>query len=165
MEDVTTKLLFACYTNHYATSEAKALLAVTALKSKLHRTRVTALCFLQRLVSCCCGGHRGTGTSRVRQGAAPCASLCPPTCWGQGGDVGHGPGHLVLHTLPQPVIVGCWGVHTSYLATFLVNKMSKEIILPTRHRVWLLQASLSSIQNRYMLLSMGWSLTKEFSCL
>lgn len=35
--DVTTKLLFACYTNHYAMSDAKALLAVVAARSNQHQ--------------------------------------------------------------------------------------------------------------------------------
>lgn len=35
--DVTTKLLFACYSNHYAMSDAKAPLAVVAARSNQHR--------------------------------------------------------------------------------------------------------------------------------
>lgn len=166
MADVTTKLVFACYTNHCTTSEAKALLAVIAVKSKPHRTRVTQLCrFLQWLVSRCRRGHRGTAISRLRQPVAPWVNFCPSTCGGQGRNVGHGPGHLVLYALPEQVITGCWGVHTSYLATFLVSKRSKEITLPTRNWVWLFQASLSSTQKRCILLSMSCFLTKEFLCL
>lgn len=57
------------------------------------------------------------------------------------------------------------GPHQILTATLVVSKMSKEILFPTRHWVWLFQASLSSTQKRCILLSMCWLLTKEFSCL
>lgn len=83
MADVTTKLLFASCTNCYTASEAKALLAVIAVKKQTAQDKGhTALCFLQWQVSCCCRGHTGTRVSWVRQGAAPWVNFCPSTCWG-----------------------------------------------------------------------------------
>lgn len=128
--DVTTKLLLARYTNHYAASEAKAPLAVVAVRSKPHRTRVTQL--LHRNTQC-----QGSATASSRSiwwvttaagtegqdWVAKAVSgtlsqvlpLLPAKDKAERWDMAWSLG------TPRPasrVIVGCWGVHTSYLAAF-----------------------------------------------
>lgn len=145
--DVTTKLLFACYTNHYAASEAKAPLAVVAVRSKPHRTRVTQL--LHRNTQC-----QGSGTASSR-------SIWQVTA--AKGTEGHdwvakaasGTLSQVLPLLPAKDKAERWDMvlvtqhptpsqqgHRRMLrgphqlpGCLLASRMSKEIILPTRYRV------------------------------
>lgn len=128
--DVTTKLLFARYTNHYAASEAKAPLAVVAVRSKPHRTRVTQL--LHRNTQCQGSATllpAASGESPLprgqrdrsewpRQWVGPWARFCP--CYLPRTRQSGGTRRWSLGT-PRPasrVSVGGWGVHTSYLAAF-----------------------------------------------
>lgn len=90
--DVTTKLLFACYTNHYATSEAKAPLAAVAVRSKPHRTRVRQL-----LPAMVCEGTRGPGMSGQgnEQDLGPVSAPATWQGWGRAAE------HSAGRTLPR----------------------------------------------------------------
>lgn len=170
--DVMTKLLFACYTNHYTTSEAKALPAVVAVRSKLHRMRVMQLLRgkTQHQGLAVAASHGGFWASAAKgtqqqEWAAKAASRTlgqflsqlPAKDEAELRDV-------VLVTQPPAhwVILGCWGVHRG-LFGLLVSRMSMEIILTTWYWVWPFQAPLSNTPKKVRVWAL--ILTKGFSCL
>lgn len=161
MADVTTKLLFACYTNHYTTSEAKALLAVTAVKSKLHRTRVTQLLLPAKACELLLPRAQSDRSQQGKAVSGTSGQLLPISLLGA--RQGHGTQPWSLGALHSARAGNHGMLRGSHLGTFLASKMSKEIILPASHRVRLFQAPLSSIQKRCIVLNMDWFLTKELS--
>lgn len=118
--DVTTKLLFVCYTNHYTRSKAKAPLAVVAVRTKPHRTKVTELATRKNSIRRLGSFPWWFEPLQLREQRDSLGQFLPSylprtrqstRCWSLG--------------TPCParrVIAGCWGDHTSYLAFWSAGK-------------------------------------------
>lgn len=120
--DVTTKLLFACYANHCATSAAKAPVAAVAVSNKPRRTRVGQLL---RVMVCEGTGMNGQGNERD---LGPVSA--PATCQGQGRAAGCSVGRA---RPAQPGASASWDAEGSTLAVCPSFGTMEKILSPTRY--------------------------------